>query len=98
MLNMGESSSSRPAQASNLQSILLQRIACVKNEQLAQAINTDKAHVSHFTSGERGLRIHQLEPFLKELGLRVIECDGPTTTIPSKEWSALCVLAEKYFK
>lgn len=48
--------------------------------------------------GERGIRLHQLEPFFKSLGLRVIECDGPVATIPAEELAAIKTLAGKYFK
>lgn len=95
---MPASSTSQSASSSSLHSLCLQRIAGVKNIAIAQAIGHDEAHVSRITSGERGLRIHELEAFFKSIGLRVIECDGPVATIPAEELAAIKTLAGKYFK
>ena len=92
---MNESSNQTHARASNLHSLLLQRIASVKNLAIAQSINHDEGHVSRITSGERGLRIGEIEGFLSSLGLRVIECAGPIASIPADELAALKLLARK---
>lgn len=92
---MNESSTPTTARSSNLHSLLLQRIASVKNLAIAQAINHDEGHVSRITSGERGLRIGEIEGFLKSLGLRVIECAGPIASVPADELAALKLLARK---
>jgi len=92
---MNESSNQTPARPSNLHSLLLHRIASVKNLAIAQAINHDEGHVSRITSGDRGLRIGEIEGFLSSLGLRVIECSGPVASIPADELAALKLLARK---
>jgi len=95
---MPESSNQSLAPASNLESLILRRVAGVKNEVIAHAIGNDHTQVTYIMKGERGIRLHQLEPFFKSLGLRVIECDGPVVTIPSEELAAIKTLAGKYFK
>ena len=81
--------------ASNLHSHILQKVAGVKNVTIAAAIGHDEPHVSRITSNERGLRISELEPFFKSIGLRVIECDGLLVTLPADELAALKLLAKK---
>jgi hypothetical protein len=95
---MPTSSNHPSASHSTLHGLVLQRIAGVKNLTIAAAIGHDEGHVSRITSGERGLRINELEPFFKSLGLRVIECEGPVATIPAEELAAIKTLAGKYFK
>jgi hypothetical protein len=97
-LNMTESSNHPPAPSSNLESLILRRVAGVKNEVIAQAIGNDHTQVTYIMKGERGIRLHQLESFFLSLGLRVIECDGPLASIPAEELAAVKVLAGKYFK
>jgi len=95
---MLESSSSPATRTSNLHSLILQRVATVKNSSIAVAIAHDEGHISRITSGERGLRITELEPFFKALSLRVIECDGQVSTIPTKELEAYKLLAGLHCK
>ena len=83
------------ANGSSLQSEILRRAATVKNTTLAEAIGHDDAHVSRIHSGERGLRISEIEPYLAALGLKVIACDGDVVSMPAKEAEALRTLARK---
>ena len=92
---MTEASSTPVATTSKTESLVLRRLAGVKNVVVAQAIKHDEGHVSRIASGERGLRLGELEAFLKALGLRIIECDGQVVTLPAEEHEALRVLARK---
>jgi hypothetical protein len=79
----------------NLQSEILRRAAGIKNSAIASAIGHDDGHVSRIHSGERGLRIEELEGYLSALGLKVIACDGDVVSLPAEELKALRVLARK---
>ena len=92
---MPESSIKPIAPASTLHSKILQKIAGVKNQVIAHAIGHDEAHVSRITSCERGLRINELDGFLKSIGLAIIECDSLVVSLPADELAALKLLARK---
>jgi len=92
---MTESSNQSRANSCNLHGKILQRVATVKNIAISQAINHDEGHVSHITSGSRGLRINELEGFFSAIGMKVVECDGLMVSIPADELSALKLLARK---
>lgn len=92
---MPEASATSPATPSTVESLVLRRLAGVKNATVAAAIRHDEGHVSRIASGERGLRLCELEPFLAALGLRVIECDGPVASLPADELAAVRLLARK---
>ena len=79
--------------ARSLDSLILQRLATVKNATVGAAIGHDESHVSRVASGERGLRLAEIEPFLSALGLAVIECDGEVVSMPAKRAAALAYLA-----
>jgi hypothetical protein len=83
---------------SNLVSKVLSRLATVKNSTVANALETDESFISRFASGERGLRLQQIEPFFEELGLKVIECSGEVVQLPLDEYQALVTLARKALK
>lgn len=84
-----------PAHASKFESDVLRRVAAIKNAVVADAIGHDESHVSRIISGERGLRLHEIEPFLSALGLLVIEHQGEMRTISADEHEALKLLARK---
>lgn len=92
---MAESSTQSTAKGCNLHSKILQRVATVKNIAISQAINHDEGHVSHITSGTRGLRINELEGFFNSIGMKVVECDGLVVSVPADELAALKLLARK---
>lgn len=76
-----------------LHSLILRRLAAVKNEHVAQAIGHDESHVSRIGTGDRGVRLVELGAFLEALGLKVIEVGGDSVTIPAEKLRALKVLA-----
>lgn len=93
---MPEASAQPAATHSSLEGLILRRLAAVKNSTVAAAIRHDEGHVSRIASGERGLRLAELGPFMAALGLRVVECDNAqVSTLPSDELAALRVLARK---
>ncbi|NMF98412.1 hypothetical protein GPA27_13555 [Aromatoleum toluolicum] len=76
-----------------LQTLILRRLASVKNEEVGRAIGHDESHVSRIGRGERGLRLEELGAFLESLGLKVVEVGGDSVTIPAEKLRALKVLA-----
>ena len=92
---MAEVSTAADAHLSNLEGLILRRVAGVKNATIAQAIGHDEGHVSRITSRERGLRINELGAFFESIGLRVIECDGPVVSLPEEELNSIRYLARK---
>jgi len=83
------------ADTRNTEALILRRLATVKNQAVGDAIGHDDSHVSRIAANERGLRLRELEAFFKALGLRVIECDGATVTLPANELDALKLFARK---
>ena len=81
------------ATTSNLESLILRRFAVVGQVAVEKETGIDNTLLSRFLSVERGLRIDQIGPVLKALGLVVIECDGATVTMPAKRADALAYLA-----
>lgn len=79
------------APTSNVESILLHRLAIAHQKVVAAAIGSDETLVSRFASGERGLRIGQIGPALKALGLKLVDADE--VTVPAKRLEALAYLA-----
>lgn len=92
---MAESSRPTAATSSNLESLVLRKLAHVKNSTVAQAIGHDDGHISRIASGERGVKLPEMEQFFQSLGLRLIECDGLTVSLPANELEALRILARK---
>lgn len=52
---------------------MLQRFAQVGQTEVERRTGVENTHLSKFCSGERGLRIDQLEPVLSALGLKVVD-------------------------
>ncbi len=76
-----------------LHSLILRRLATVKNDVIAVAIGHDVSHVCRIGSGERGIKLEELGLFLGALGLRVVEVGGDSLTLPAEQVRALKVLA-----
>jgi hypothetical protein len=74
-------------------SLILRRLATLKNETVAREIGHDGGHVSRIASGERGVRLPELESFLTALGLAVVEMDGPAVTMSMERAKAIELLA-----
>jgi transcriptional regulator with XRE-family HTH domain len=63
------------AQARKLSQTILQRLAKVKNQEVGAAIGKDHSTVSRIASGESGIKLDELQPFLASLGLKVVGAD-----------------------
>jgi hypothetical protein len=70
---MAEVFNAPPASARNFVQDVLQRLARVKNTAVAQAIGKDESQVSRIVSGESGIKLADLHPFLAALGLKVVD-------------------------
>jgi transcriptional regulator with XRE-family HTH domain len=69
---MAESSQTPSAHARKLSQMVMQRIASVKNQAVADAIGKDQSTVSRIVSGETGIKLDDLQPFLAALDLKVV--------------------------
>ena len=70
---MAESSAPPSASARSFVQDLMQRFARVKNEAIAAAIGKDQSTVSRMASGEIGVKLIDLHPFLQVLGLKCVD-------------------------
>ena len=71
----------------------MRKVAGVKSKTVAAAIGRDESTVSRIMSNEAGIRLDELELFLKVLGLSVIEADGHIVQMSAAKAEALRVLA-----
>lgn len=72
---MAESSNIPPAPARKLSQTILQRLAKVKNQDVGAAMGKDHSTVSRIASGETGIRLDDLHPFLAALDLKVVDAN-----------------------
>lgn len=77
----------------DLHAAILRRLAQIKSAPVAAAIGHDESHISRVASGERGIRISELQAFLAALGFEVVETGGNSVTLPREKLRALKVLA-----
>ena len=84
------------ASTSNLESDLLRRRAVIHDKVIADVIGQDVTFVSRFFSGERGLRINQIQSALETLGLKIVPADE--VSISQKEIDSLRHLAMLYLE
>lgn len=75
---------------------ILRAIATVKNQAVADAIGRDDSTVSRIVSGESGVKLDVLQPFLACLGLKVVPFGH--ICIDAEEWEATRVMARKYIE
>lgn len=75
--------------------LIMRRLASAKNVDIGRAIGHDESHVSRIMSGERGVRISEMDAFFRSLGLHVVELGGDAVTLPAEEVRAMRVLARK---
>ena len=61
---------------SKAHSLILQRFAKVGQTEVERQAGVDNTQLSKFCSGERGLRIDQLEPVLSALGLKIVDINS----------------------
>lgn len=91
---MNPSSEIAAQPARNLSQILMQKIAAVKNQTVAQAIRKDESTVSRIVSGETGIKLDDLQAFLNALDLK---CVGKNQVcVDRDEFIAYRALAQKY--
>lgn len=81
--------------ANNLHVLILQKVAERKQSVIAEAIGRDTSTVSRIISCQSGIHIDEIEDFLNVLGLKIIQCDGDTITLPKIEYDALRVIARR---
>lgn len=74
-------------------SLILRRLASVRYEEVARVLGRDVAHVSRIASGERGIRVDEIGPFLRAIGIPVEwpEVDGAEDS--NERIHALLILA-----
>lgn len=72
-----------------IQTLILRRLAAVKNDEVGKAIGHDESHVSRIGKGERGIRLDELGPFLTALGLQVVEVVSDSVTLSARKVRAL---------
>jgi hypothetical protein len=53
--------------------VVLQRLATVKNQTVAEAIGKDESTVSRIASGEVGIKLNDLHAFIDALGLKIVD-------------------------
>lgn len=78
-----------------LHSLILRRLALIKNETVAKEMGWDPSFLSRVTALDRGVRINDLERFLELLGIRCLENEGDLVVMSAEEARALQVLARK---
>ena len=80
---------------SRTHSTLLQRFAEVGQTEVGKQTGVDNTLLNHFCKGSRGLRIDQMEPVFKALGLALVDAgEGDTVTISKVRYEALRALAK----
>lgn len=89
-------SNSAPQPARNLAQLLLQKVAAVKNQTVAQAIRKDESTVSRIVSGETGIKLDDLQAFLAALEMKVVGRNQ--VCVDRAEYEAYRALAAKYME
>lgn len=89
------STSSHPPgeNARKLSQALLRSIAIVKNQAVADALGCDDSTISRIVSGESGIKLLSLHPFLACLGFKVVPVGH--VCIDAVEWQAKETLLKK---
>ncbi len=91
---MNQVSNSAMQPTRNLSQLLMQRVATVKNQVVAQAIRKDESTVSRIVSGELGIKLDDLQAFLDSLELKVV--GKHQICVDRDEFTAYRALAAKY--
>lgn len=81
--------------AESLHTLILRRMAHTKNRKVAEALGCDESTVSRISSGERGIRLDEMEAFLTTLGVAWVEAGTEVQIPPAEEVRALQVFARK---
>ncbi len=80
---------------SNLEGLILRRVAEVGQKTVCEALNKDPSTVSRIFSGKLGIQLGELETLLGCLGLIVIERDGSEIKLSKEDYQALLTIARK---
>lgn len=72
---MAESCPQPSASARKLVQVILQGLAKAKNQAVAEAIGKDESTVSRIASGDSGIKLADLQPFLSAIGLKVVSAN-----------------------
>ena len=83
------------ASTRNIEQEVLRAIAERGVGTVAQRIGLDDSSVSRIISGQQGIKLEHLEPFLRSLGMRIITTEAEIVAMPADELEALRVLAMK---
>ena len=79
----------------NTESLMLRRVAEVTQVKVANTLGRDSSYVSRFFARTGGLHIDELEDVFSTLGLKLIQCEEDTVTLPKEQYEALRILAKK---
>ena len=77
----------------NIGSLILRRLATVKQNVVAEALEFSETKMSRISSGEASLKLSELGPFLAALGIVATEVGGNYVTLPRKKLIAMKILA-----
>ncbi|MCA3065446.1 MAG: hypothetical protein ING73_00760 [Rhodocyclaceae bacterium] len=75
-------------------SIILRRLAAVKNVNVAEAVGCHETTIGRIASGELGIKINDVDRFFAALGLKVV--DASRICVDADEYAAFRSLAKKY--
>lgn len=81
------------ASSRKLSQVILHRLARLKNQSVASAIGKDESTVSRIASGEAGIKIDDLEPFLRALHMKAVDADQ--VCVDKKVFESYRILAAK---
>lgn len=79
--------------ARKLSQAILRAVAIVKNQAVADAIQRDDSTISRIVTGESGIKLEDLQPFLACLGFKVVPVGH--ICVDKDEWHAKETLLRK---
>lgn len=91
---MSTVSTDAPQGARKFASVILRRLATVKNVQVAQAVGCHETTVGRIASGELGIKLADIDKFLGALGLKIV--DARRVCVNVDEYEAFQRLARLY--
>lgn len=77
------------------ESDLLRRIAMTHQNVIAERTGMSDSQVNRIVSGQSGLTLGKVVPFLHAIGYEVIEREGDRVNVPRDEYDAMRTLARK---
>lgn len=77
----------------NIESLILRRLATVKQNVLAEALGCSETRISRLASGKASIKLSELGPFLHALGIVATEVGGDHVTLPRAKVRAMKILA-----